>query len=322
MAMMESLGDVLKRMPSGRDALKQADSMLQKLLADPLVEKLRAKHPELDVDTIRLNLNRVYQHVKEYRACSNCPGLDNCPNDFEGHYTMLSCETIAGQVQLDDRRVPCKKLLARQRESQIRGRIRSFYVDERALEQGYSAEEILFNDTERLKAAGQVMEYIGRTKEHGLQKQGLFLSGSFGTGKTFLMCYMLHELAKEGYTGAIVYMPDFVEDLKALMHEPGKLKETVDLMKDTDLLVFDDMGAENLNPWVRDHVLGAILNYRMNRKPTFYTSNYDLDMLEQHFSFTNKEGEELHKGRRLMDRVRPFVDTVIVTGHNKRGSRG
>ncbi|MFB9327374.1 primosomal protein DnaI [Paenibacillus aurantiacus] len=318
---MESLGDVLKRMPSGRDALQQADSMLQKLLADPLVEKLRAKHPELDVDTIRLNLNRVYQHVKEYRVCSNCPGLDNCPNDFEGHYTMLSCETIAGQVQLDDRRVPCKKLLARQRENQIRGRIRSFYVDERALEQGYSAEEILFNDTERLKAAGQVMEYIGRTKEEGLQKQGLFLSGSFGTGKTFLMCYMLHELAKEGYTGAIVYMPDFVEDLKALMHEPGKLKETVDLMKDTDLLVFDDMGAENLNPWVRDHVLGAILNYRMNRKPTFYTSNYDLDMLEQHFSFTNKEGEELHKGRRLMDRVRPFVDTVVVTGHNKRGGR-
>lgn len=64
-------------------------------------------------------------------------------------------------------------------------------------------------------------------------------------------------------------MPDFVEDAKALMFEPQKLKETVTLMKEADLLVFDDIGAENLSPWVRDHVLGAILNHRMNRKPTF-----------------------------------------------------
>ncbi|WP_183597312.1 primosomal protein DnaI [Paenibacillus phyllosphaerae] len=317
---MEALGDVLKRMPNGRDALKQADRMMQDLLAEPLVVKLRAKYPELDEHTIKLNLNRVYQHVKEYRTCSNCPGLEQCPNDFEGHYTILSCETVAGFTQLIDRKVPCKRLLARQREQQIRSRVRSFYVDDRALEEGYSAQEILTNDPERMKAAGQVMRYIAKTKEDGLQKQGMFLTGSFGTGKTFLMCYMLHELAKSGFTGVIVYMPDFVEDLKALMHDAGKLKETVDMLKETDLLIFDDMGAENLSPWVRDHVLGAILNYRMNRKPTFYTSNYDLDMLEQHFSFTNREGEELHKGRRLMDRVRPFVETVIVTGHNKRGN--
>ena len=55
-------------------------------------------------------------------------------------------------------------------------------------------------------------------------------------------------------------------------------------------------------------MLGTILNYRMNRKPTFFTSNYDLDALEQHFSFTNRDGEELHKGQRIMDRIRPFVE--------------
>ncbi len=65
-------------------------------------------------------------------------------------------------------------------------------------------------------------------------------------------------------------------------------------------------------------VLGTILNYRMNRKPTFFTSNYDLDALEQHFSFTNREGEEKHKGMRI-NRIRPFVDAVPVNGHNKRG---
>jgi primosomal protein DnaI len=130
---------------------------------------------------------------------------------------------------------------------------------------------------------------------------------------------MLHELAKSGLSGVIVYVPEFVEDVKSMLDEPARLRETIELMKQTDLLVFDDIGAENLSPWVRDHVMGTILNYRMNRKPTFYTSNHDLDALERHFSFTNKDGEEAHKGQRLMDRIRPFVDRLWIGGGNKRG---
>ncbi|WP_214630513.1 primosomal protein DnaI [Paenibacillus agaridevorans] len=318
---MESLGELLKSWPAGQSLTEQAERKLAELMREPLIGKLLDKYPDLNEDVLRLNLNRVYQYVTEYRNCSNCPGLDRCPNDYEGHYTLLSSETVNGLTQLYDRKVSCKKYLARQTEDAIRSRIRSFYVDDSALRRGYSSDEILTTDLERAKAVGQVLHYIDRTKESGLQEQGLYLAGRFGTGKTFLMCYLLQELAKAGYSGVIVYMPDFVEDLKALMHEPGKLKETVEMMKETDLLIFDDIGAENLNPWVRDHVLGAILNYRMERKPTFYTSNYDLDALERHFSFTSKDGDELHKGQRLMDRVRPYVEVVMVTGENKRGRK-
>ncbi|REK74571.1 AFG1/ZapE family ATPase [Paenibacillus paeoniae] len=318
---MESLGELLKSWPGGRSLSEEAERKLKELLRDPLVIKLREKYPEVEEDAIRLNLNRVYQYVSEYRNCTNCPGLDLCPNDYEGHYTLLSSETVNGHTGLYDRKVSCKKFLARQSEEAIRSRIRSFYVDDAALRRGYSSDEILTNDMERAKAVGQLLRYIDRTREHGLGHEGLYLAGRFGTGKTFLMCYLLQELAKAGHSGVIVYMPDFVEDLKVLMHEPAKLKETVEMMKSTDLLIFDDIGAENLNPWVRDHVLGAILNYRMERKPTFYTSNYDLEALERHFSFTSKDGDELHKGQRIMDRIRPYVETIMVTGENKRGRK-
>ncbi|GIQ64875.1 primosomal protein DnaI [Paenibacillus cisolokensis] len=316
---MESLSDLLKQWRGGGAISERTEKKVAELMADPLVAKLRMKHPELDEHAIRLNLNRVYQYVKEYRQCSACPGLDRCPNDLEGHYTLLSFEGGAGgPAQLVDRKVACKKLLARRNEERIRSRIRSFYMDDRALRQGYSADEILTADLKRSEAVGRILRYIDKTKAEGLQQEGLYLAGHFGTGKTFLMCYMLHELAKAGYSGIIVYMPEFVEDLKSMLNEPGRLRETVELMKQTDLLVFDDIGAENLNPWVRDHVLGPILNYRMERKPTFYTSNYDLDALERHFSFTNRDGDELHKGQRLMDRIRPFVEPVTVNGENKR----
>ncbi|WP_240419328.1 primosomal protein DnaI [Paenibacillus periandrae] len=315
---MESLADALKSLPNSKFR-QQAEEKVRQILADPLVVKLRAKYPTLDEYTMKINMNRLYQYVSEHRNCSNCPGLDLCPNDFEGHYTLLSVETEAGKAHLYDTKVACKKQIARQNQEAIRSRIRSFYVDERALSQGYSSMEIFDKDPAREEAVDSLIRYIMKTRDEGLQSSGLYLAGSLGTGKTFLMCYLLHELAKSGYTGAIVYMPDFAEDLKAMFQDPQKLKETIDALKDTDLLVFDDMGAENLNPWLRDHVMGAILNYRMNRKPTFFTSNHDLDALEQHFSFTSKDGDEEFKGRRIMDRIRPFVEVIMVNGYNKRG---
>ncbi|MED4603602.1 ATP-binding protein [Paenibacillus validus] len=317
---MESLGELL-RGSQGRQLLKQAEEKLREVAADPLIVKLRSKYPQLDNQTIKLNLNKLHQYVKEYNNCTNCPGLDRCPNDLEGHYTMLQVEPGDDWTRVYDHKVACKKFLAKSMQDAVRSRIRSFYVDERALSQGYSSLEILDKDPQREEAVGQVMDYILNVRTKGLPQTGLYLAGHFGTGKTFLMCYMLYELAKDGYTGAIVYMPDFAEDLKSMFQDPLKLKETIDILKETDLLVFDDIGAENLNPWLRDHVMGAILNYRMNRKPTFFTSNHDLDALEKHFSFTSKDGDEEYKGRRIMDRIRPFVDVVMVNGYNKRGSK-
>lgn len=315
---MESLSDMLGGWRKLSFA-ERAEARMKQVLDDPLVRRLRANYPELDDRTIKVNMNRLYQYVSEHRNCSSCPGLERCPNDFEGHYTMLSVETVSGTTYMHDRKVSCKKLIARQNQEAIRERIRSFYIDNTALSHGYSTDEIVDIDPERVEAVGAILQYIRRTQAAGLQQEGLYLVGPFGTGKTFLMCYMLYQLAKSGRSGVIVYMPDFVEDLKSMFAEPQRIKETIDLLKETDLLVFDDIGAENLNPWVRDHVMGTILNYRMNRKPTFFTSNHEPDELEKHFSFTSKDGDEEYKGQRIMDRIRPFVEVVVVNGTNKRG---
>lgn len=317
---MDSLGQILAGMKNN-NLLRRSEQLKAELLNDPLVLELRAQHPELDEEQLIRDMAKLYQYVNDSRHCAKCPGLDQCPNDFTGHFTKLTVENNTLGPQIVARQVPCSRQLQRENELSIQKKIRSFYVDERALQEGYDEVEILTKDRVRAPAVTQVLRYISATEEGGLQPRGLYLEGNFGTGKTFLMCYLLHKLAKSGYSGVIVYMPEFVEDLKSMLQDSQKLKETVEVMKQADLLIFDDIGAENLNPWVRDHVMGSILNYRMNRKPTFYTSNYSLEALEQHLSFTSKDGEERHKGQRLMDRIAPFVDVVTVTGSNKRGKR-
>ncbi|WEK53404.1 MAG: ATP-binding protein [Candidatus Cohnella colombiensis] len=315
---MESLGEALRRLPL-IEGVADADQLAQQVLNDPLVVKLRTRYPEVDDRVLKMNLNRLYQMSAEVKNCKSCPGLANCPNDMQGHFTSITCHESNGRWQVIDHKTACSKWISYEQQLQLSKRITSFFVDETLLGMDYDPIEMVKSDSHRKAAVNDVLQYIEGVRTSGLPKKGLYLMGDFGTGKTYLAGYLLQKLAKEGFTGVIVYMPEFVEDAKALMLEPQKLKETITLMKETDLLVFDDMGSENLSPWVRDHVLGAILNYRMNRKPTFYTSNHDLDALEKHFSFTHKEGEELHKGQRLMDRVRPFVDVVHVRGKNQRG---
>ncbi|WP_334078068.1 primosomal protein DnaI [Paenibacillus sanfengchensis] len=315
---MESLGELLSQIKSPQ-LRRRSEELNARMLNEPLVRDLCIRHPELQEEQLIRGMAKLYQYVNDSRRCANCPGLERCPNDFPGHFTKLTVEQVGTGPQLVDHQVPCPKQLRHEHEISVKKRIRSFYVDERALQLGYDEVEIMAKDSMRAPAVSQIFKYINETKESGLKTRGLYLEGHFGTGKTFLMCYLLHELAKEGYSGVIVYMPEFVEDLKSMLQDSQKLKETTEVMKQADLLIFDDIGAENLNPWVRDHVMGSILNYRMNRKPTFYTSNYSLNVLEKHLSFTSKDGEELHKGQRLMDRIAPFVDVVTVRGTNKRG---
>jgi primosomal protein DnaI len=315
---MESIGDVLRQI-TPREVSNKAHNSFTQLVAHPVVQEWLAAHSDLDVAELKPHLNMLYQLVRDRTHCASCPGLDACPNDFPGHFTTLLAEKADRSWSIDERKQMCHLLKARNGQEALKARVRSFYIDERALSQRFSAEELLNADAERVPAVRQVIKYILATKEKGLQSQGLYLYGPFGTGKTYLLHYMLHELAKVGLSGAIVYMPDFVEDVKAMIQEPQRLKDTVEILKETDLLVFDDVGAENLSPWVRDHVFGAILNHRMERKPTFFTSNFELSNLQQHFSFTSREGDEQHKGLRLMERIRPFVEAIFVGGTNKRG---
>jgi primosomal protein DnaI len=315
---MDSLKNMLSSW-SNVPLRQEVENRIKLIFADPLMQQFRSQHPEIDDKVIHANQNKMYQYLNEQKNCSNCPGLELCPNDLVGHYTVLQTESHNEQWYVYDKKKSCRKFNAQMNQEAIHKRIHSLYVDPYVFQELYSFEDILNRDLQRAPAVNQITKYIEKTIDEGLQTTGLYLVGPLGTGKTFLMCYMLYQLAKVGLTGAIVYMPDFAEDLKSLFHDSQKMKDMIDLMKETELLVFDDIGSENLNPWMRDHVIGAILNARMNRKPTFFTSNYELSSLEKHFSFTSKEGDDEFKGKRLMDRIRPFVETVVVEGTNQRG---
>lgn len=75
--------------------------------------------------------------------------------------------------------------LTQDNQDNIRKRIRSFYVDERVLNGGYDEIDIMGKDPRRVSAVNKIFDYITNVKEEGLTSRGIYLHGSFGTGKTF-----------------------------------------------------------------------------------------------------------------------------------------
>ena len=90
-------------------------------------------------------------------------------------------------------------------------------------------------------------------------------------------------------------------------------------IKNTEILLIDDIGAENITSWSRDEVLSPILQYRMDNKlKTFFTSNLSIEDLEKHLALT-KDGEEVVKARRIIERIKQLTSDVELVSKNLRG---
>src|SRR5699024_10264885 len=111
----------------------------------------------------------------------------------------------------------------------------------------------------------------------GEDGEGLYLYGKFGVGKTYLMGAVMNALKSRDIDSFIVYTPDFFREMRQAIGD-GTFQEKLDTVKQARVLILDDIGAETISGWIRDDVLGAILQHRMLEKlPTLFTSNYDYD---------------------------------------------
>ena len=146
--------------------------------------------------------------------------------------------------------------------------------------------------------------------------KGLYLHGSFGSGKTFLLACLLNELEiKKHISYEIVYYPELLRTLK---EDLSLVESKVSYYSNVEILVLDDIGAENVTNWGRDEILGTILQERMNKhKTTFFTSNLDINELEKHLS-CSKDNVDNVKARRIIERIKQLTIDMPLISVNRR----
>lgn len=177
-----------------------------------------------------------------------------------------------------------------------------------------SLAKIYNDDSNRATVLKEFKKFVGDYPNDDLK--GLYLHGSFGSGKSYLIAALFNELAKKEILSAMIYYPEFLRSLKESFNTD--FKERLEQIKKIPLLLLDDIGAENMTPWSRDEILGPILQYRMDEKlPTFFTSNLSAVELEEHLSGSKSPSEKI-KARRIIERIKFLTHDIKLASINRR----
>lgn len=106
------------------------------------------------------------------------------------------------------------------------------------------------------------------------------------------------------------------------MVKTGEYDREVERMGYCDLLVLDDIGAEQVSEWNRDSILLPVLSRRYdNHLTTWFTSNEDMNTLKEHFMMTRGGNMERMKAERLIERIENMSEMKTLLGEDRRKTR-
>lgn len=252
--------------------------------------------------------SRIKDSALELKNCKNCKNIMECKNTMCGYvyYPSILQDNLVFSY------VPCKYKKKLDNDTSYQNNIISFDMPKEII--NASMKDIYTDDKNRLDAIKWLTTFIKKI-ENGEKSKGLFLTGNFGCGKTYLVAAAFNELAKKGKKVACLYYPEFLRSLKERFSDD--YREIFNKVKKCDLLLIDDIGAETVTCWNRDEVLGTILQYRMQENlPTFFTSNLSINELETHLAYNDSEGKL--KARRIIERIKYLTDNITMIAENRR----
>ena len=300
---MERVGQTLNR--TGHHGSGNATDLMKQILADPRVASFIQEHG-LSQDQIKRSLPKFNQFLVECRKVKE----GDVSYIAKGYEPILTMNEGYADVTYKETR----QLKEQQEQQAISKRINLV-----SLPQSYrkiTFADIALDDVARVDTFEILVDFVANYPSP--DQKGLYIYGDMGVGKSFMLAAMAHELSEtKKVATTIIHYPSFAIDVRNGIKD-NSVKEQIDAVKEAEVLVLDDIGAEQFSSWIRDDVLQVILQYRMIEElPTFFTSNYSFADLEAKLS-NGRQGDETWQAKRVMERIRFLAKEVHLRGVNRR----
>jgi len=147
-------------------------------------------------------------------------------------------------------------------------------------------------------------------------RNGLFITGGIGVGKTHLVSAIANALLAKGYRVICMTMIDLLDRIKKT-YDYGDISEgeVLDLYETVDLLIIDDLGKERATEWGSSKIY-TIINGRYDRlMPTIVTTNYGDEELV--IRLTPPNGDRTTADATI-DRLCEMCKGIVLTGESWR----
>lgn len=311
MIQMKPIQTSLKRwIEENRDFKQRHQQMKADILNHPDVRVFLQEHPEITAEEIDKRLNRLYEYTSQSIQCTDCRNYGACKNMVKGYSPLLS--VVQDEIHISYEK--CKNHLLDEQQEKTENLIHSFHMPKEIMQ---ARMENIEATKHRIVAIEQITTFLDQAKS-SLPEKGIYLTGPFGVGKTYLLGAIANRLQQFDISSRLIYMPEFVREMREAI-KTNTVQAKIDTFKQAGVLMLDDIGAETFSAWFRDEVLGSILQYRMmERLPVFFTSNYTMVQLETILASTTKAGIEEVKAGRIMERIKQVSYEIVLDGENKR----
>lgn len=313
---MEPINRTLKRMISNPSFATRMEEMKKEVLENRDVQDfLQANANVVTPDVLNASMSKLYEYVEQTHDCKGCPSVAQCQNLIKGFEPRLVMGK--GRIEIDYSR--CRQGRIEDERQSISSMIHSMHMPKDVLAATFSNVDL--TDGSRVLALRAAKNFIDAyEKDHVLPTKGLYIHGSFGVGKSFILGAIANELADRQISTVLVYVPEFLREMRQSIQE-NSLSEKMETVKNASVLMLDDLGAETMSSWTRDDIIGTILQHRMAQQlPTFISSNFTYEELQHHFTTTQRGEKEPVKAGRILERIKALTIPIQLQGKNWRES--
>lgn len=274
---------------------KNDEALIEKM-ADTLSEDALLKdffmENDVSYDQIKAGINALMTYKNEFH---------NCEKNKEAYKPILEMDN--GEIVLSY--VPCEALLENQSKSF------KTLIDAKTMPKTLLSADLadFRQDSKGRQAFYQTMMQTLHGLKLKTNVKGAYLYGPYMAGKTYALAAAANQFSKHGYSVTIMYYPDFTREIKSSIDQKT-LESKVKALKEVDVLMLDDLGGEAFSAWIRDEILGPILQHRLlDQKLMYFSSNIPPSKLIESFKNSDNDQEKL-KAYRIVERIQALADPI------------
>lgn len=194
-------------------------------------------------------------------------------------------------------------------------RFENFVQDTQGRRQAYTQAKKYADNFQRMRPVKNDRNHVTPPE---IERNGLFMAGGYGTGKTHLAAAIANQLISEGTACICMTMIDLLDRIRETYKAAGSDVDEAYILsqyEEVPLLIIDDIGSEQPTEWGVSKIF-AIINARYEGyMPTIITTNYSGPELVQRMT---PESGDSRNAEKTLDRLKETCVGIDMTWESWR----
>jgi len=171
-----------------------------------------------------------------------------------------------------------------------------------------------FESAEMTANLEKCQKYVNNWEEMRKNNIGLLMWGTCGNGKSFAAACIANALTDKG-------IPTMMTSFPTILSDQNNTMEIARQMRDFELVILDDLGAERQSQYALEKVFYIIDERYKSGKPLIVTTNLSLDLMKKYRKGDTQSGSsfgEIQDYSRIYDRV---LEMCVAMHFDKQSRR-